>query len=248
MQRLLAEHGPFDFILGSDILYSRAAYGDLLSTITFFSQPHTRTWLACPRRDEGLGEGYGGKYFASGKATEPRRALLLVAAALHTPRRVAMASVATRPLRRVDSRCLLTLGARISRLQSRRVLLWMRTWPRAVRWSIRRLHWTQDTRYVLASVLACRLLGRCVGGSRHVVCLMCIVLCQRLGRVGPQQDIPPGVTIAVVGHPCMFCLPTLMQSRLIGTQIRVIDLWIKFYPSVHSLSSRALLFWQQRAC
>lgn len=25
----------------------------------------TRTWLACPRRDEGLGEGYGGEYFAS---------------------------------------------------------------------------------------------------------------------------------------------------------------------------------------
>lgn len=66
MQRVLAEHGPFDFILGSDILYSRAAYGDLLRTITFFSQPHTRTWLACPRRDEGLGDGYGGKYFASG--------------------------------------------------------------------------------------------------------------------------------------------------------------------------------------
>lgn len=71
MQRVLAEHGPFDYILGSDILYSRAAYGDLLKTITFFSQPHTRTWLACPRRDEGLGEGYGGKYFASGAFKPP---------------------------------------------------------------------------------------------------------------------------------------------------------------------------------
>lgn len=40
MQRLLAEHGPFDYILGSDLLYSRASYGDLLKTISYFSEPH----------------------------------------------------------------------------------------------------------------------------------------------------------------------------------------------------------------
>jgi hypothetical protein len=87
MQRVLAEHGPFDFILGSDILYSRAAYGDLLRTITFFSQPHTRTWLACPRRDEGLGDGYGGKYFASGAEAT----LQLLCCAVLRPRHVAIA-------------------------------------------------------------------------------------------------------------------------------------------------------------
>lgn len=104
MQRLLAQHGPFDFILGSDILYSRAAYGDLLRTITFFSQPHTRTWLSCPRRDEGLGEGYGGKYFASGKGVLSRQALLILGAALYMPRRAATATagVATRLLLPVD--------------------------------------------------------------------------------------------------------------------------------------------------
>ena len=64
MQEVLDEHGPFDIILGSDLLYSRASYGDLLTTIAFFSLPHTRTWLACPSRDEGLGLGYGGNYFA----------------------------------------------------------------------------------------------------------------------------------------------------------------------------------------
>ena len=66
MQEVLDEYGPFDIILGSDLLYSRASYGDLLTTIAFFSLPgHTRTWLACPSRDEGLGLGYGGQYFAS---------------------------------------------------------------------------------------------------------------------------------------------------------------------------------------
>ena len=66
MQDVLDKYGPFDFILGSDLLYSRASYGDLLTTIAFFSLPgHTRTWLACPSRDEGLGLGYGGQYFAS---------------------------------------------------------------------------------------------------------------------------------------------------------------------------------------
>ena len=89
MQRVLAEHGPFDFILGSDILYSRAVYGDLLRTITFFSQPHTRTWLACPVRDEGLGEGYGGKYFASGKELGP--ANRCSCSALQCPRHTSVA-------------------------------------------------------------------------------------------------------------------------------------------------------------
>ena len=59
------QYGPFDFIVGSDVLYSRGSYQPLLSTITYFSEPYTRTWLACPERDAGLGEGYGGRYFAA---------------------------------------------------------------------------------------------------------------------------------------------------------------------------------------
>ena len=39
MSKLLAEHGPFDFIIGADILYSRSGYDPLIQTIDYLSSP-----------------------------------------------------------------------------------------------------------------------------------------------------------------------------------------------------------------
>jgi hypothetical protein len=85
MAKLLAEHGPFDFIIGADILYSRSGYGPLIQTIDYLSSPRvglplrelvdgcahgrasqpTVTLLACPERDTGLGPCYGGRCFGA---------------------------------------------------------------------------------------------------------------------------------------------------------------------------------------
>ena len=52
MHAIAAAHGPFDLIVGSDLLYDRENYAPLLDTIAFFDAP---ALLGYPVRTDGEG-------------------------------------------------------------------------------------------------------------------------------------------------------------------------------------------------
>jgi SAM-dependent methyltransferase len=72
LQMLLREHGPFDLIVASDVLYSASLFPSLLHTIDALSSSSvgpaadavTLTLIACPERDN-RSHAKGGDYFAA---------------------------------------------------------------------------------------------------------------------------------------------------------------------------------------